>query len=120
MEEAREDVAQDFGKHFESIASDSVMEQGKPSSSSQESIMSQMKLSERDKVTVGHIRKVHCLWDKAKREMDGVCKKAVAHPKTPSCKFKDDLEALLQEGTILDRIVMYTEIQHLAGAQLSQ
>ena len=61
--------------------------------------MSQMELPKRDKVTVGHIRKVHSLWDKAKREMDCVCKKATAHPNTPNCKFKDDLEALLQEGS---------------------
>ena len=78
-----------------------------------------MKLSERGSVTVNHIRKVHSLWDKAKRDMDGVCKKAVAHPNTSSCKSKDDLEALFHEGTILDRIIMDTEIKHLVGAQLS-
>jgi len=71
--------------------------------------------SERDKNTIAQLRKTHSLWDRAKREYQGLVSKSKGNPNTRGTAFEVALEAAINQGSQADSTLMGYETQYLGG-----
>ena len=76
-------------------------------------------ISDRDKVCIANVRKAHGLWDKARREWQGLLLRSKECENTQGCKFELDLEAAIIDGQKCDDENMLIESKFLGGAALS-
>ena len=73
-----------------------------------------------DKQAIANIRKAHGLWDRARRDFNGLAVKSSRHANTAGCTFEKDLITYINDGTSIDAAMMEVETSYMEKGQLSQ
>ena len=64
------------------------------------------------------MRKAHTAWGKYCRDLIALAKQSQANPNTSGCKFQIDIANAMEEGMMMDKVIMEMEMQFITDGVL--